>query len=59
MRMMSNDDVTFISPSECFDAIMNTRRCRAAQMSLMNRQEDAHELFVILLEHFDDELCVC
>ena len=58
MRMMSNDDVTFISPSECFDAIMKTRRCRAAHMSLANRQEDAHELFVILLEHFDDELSV-
>ena len=57
-RMMSNDDGTFISPSECFDAIMNIQRCRSAQMSLGNRQEDAHEFFLVLLEHFDDELAV-
>ena len=54
---MTNDDAsTFISPSECFDAVMNSPQCREAQMSLNNRQEDAHEIFLKLLEHFDDEL---
>ena len=57
-RMMSNDDVTFISPLECFNAIMNTERCRAAQMGSLNQQEDAHEFILLLLEHFDDELTV-
>ena len=56
MRMTNNDASTFISPSECFNALMNSRHWREAQMSLDNRQEDAHEMFVKLLEHLDDEL---
>ena len=56
VRMMNNDASTFISPSECFNALTNSRQWREAQMSLDNRQEDAHEMFIKLLEHLDDEL---
>ena len=55
-RMTNDDASTFISPSECFDAVMYSPQCREAQMSLNKRQEDAHEIFLKLLEHFDDEL---
>ena len=58
IRMTDNHDVTSISPSECFHAIMETERCREAQLGLMNREEDAHEFLLLLLEHFDDELTV-
>ena len=57
-KMTNNDASTSISPSECFTAVINSEQCRAAQMSLNSRQEDAHEFFLQLLEHFDDELTV-
>ena len=53
-RMTANDAARFISPSKCFDAVMATQECRA--LSLNNRQEDAHEFLLKLLEHFDEEL---
>ena len=56
VRMMNNDASTFISPSECLNALTNSRQWREAQMSLDNRQEDAHEMFIKLLEHLDEEL---
>ena len=37
---------------------MNAPECREAQMSLNNRQEDVHEFFLKILEHFDEELTV-
>ena len=52
-RMTNNDASTFISPSECFKAVVNTARCRAKQMSLDNRQEDPSELSLKLLERID------
>ena len=54
--MTNNDASTYLSPSKCFKAVMNTRECRVAQMSLNNRQEDVHEFLLKLLEHFDEEL---
>ena len=56
-KMTANDAATYVSPSTCFEAVMNTQKCRAAEMSLNCRQEDVHEFLVILLEHLDDELC--
>ena len=56
VRMMNNDASTYISPSECYNALTNSSQWREAQMSLDNRQEDAHEMFIKLLEHLDDEL---
>ena len=55
-RMTNNDALTCVSPSECFKAVMNAPQCRVEQMSLNNRQEDVHEFFLKLLEHFDEEL---
>ena len=55
-RMTAIDAARFISPSKCFDAVMDTQECRASQISLNNRQEDVHEFFLKLLEHFDKEL---
>ena len=57
-RMCSNDASTFVSPSECFKAVMNTRECNVVQMGSNERQEDVHEFFLKLLEHFDEELTV-
>ena len=37
---------------------MNTDHCREAELSLNNRQEDAHEFLLKLLEHFEDKLIV-
>ena len=54
-KMMNNDASAFLSPSECFQAVMKTPQCRAGQMSLNDRQEDPHELFVKLLDHFEDK----
>ena len=54
-RMTANDAARFISPSKCFNAVMDTRECRASQISLNNRQEDVHEFLLKLLEHFDEE----
>ena len=55
MSMTNNDDMTFISPWVCYQAIINTERCRALHMN-KNQQEDVHEFFILLLEHFQDEL---
>ena len=52
-RMTANDAATFISPSKCFEAVMDTQECRVSQMSLNNRQEDVHEFLGRLLEHFE------
>ena len=53
-RMTNNATSTFLSPSECFEAVMNAPQCRA--LSLNNRQEDVHEFLLKLLVHFDEEL---
>ena len=37
-------------------AAKNAPQCRAIELSLDNRQEDAHEFLLRLLEHFDEEL---
>ena len=54
--MTANDAARFISPSKCFDVVMDTQECRSSQLSLNNRQEDVHEFFLKLLEHFENEL---
>ena len=55
-KMTANDAATYISPSKCFKVVMNTKECRAEEMSLNNRQEDVHEFLLKLLEHFNEEL---
>ena len=55
-RMTNNDASAYLSPSECFKAVMNTKECKSVQMSLDNRQEDVHEFLLKLLEHFDEQL---
>ena len=55
-KMTGNDAPTYISPSKCFEAVMNTQECRDSRMSLHNRQEDVQELLLKLLEHFENEL---
>ena len=55
-RKTNNDGSTSVSPSKCFEAVMNTPECRVEQMSLNQRQEDVHEFLLKLLEHFDEEL---
>ena len=55
-RMTNNDYSTYISPYQCFQAVMNAPECRDAQMSLGMRQEDVHEFLIKLLEHFDEEV---
>ena len=54
-RMNSDDVVTYISPSDCFATVMNTRQCKAVQMGLDDRQEDVHEFLSKLIEHIDEE----
>ena len=57
--MMTNDDFEpVISPHECFNVAKNLPQCRAINLSLGKRQEDAHEFFLKLLEHFDEELTI-
>ena len=53
-KMTGNDAATYISPSNCFDAVMNTQECSA--LSLNSRQEDVHEFLLKLVEHFHEEL---
>ena len=55
-RMTNSATSGFLSPSECFYAVMNAPQCRAAKLSLNKRQEDVHEFLLKLLEHFDEEL---
>ena len=52
-KMTANDAATYISPSQCFEAVMNTQECRASRLSLHDRQEDVHEFLGRLLEHFE------
>ena len=56
-KMTANDPGTYLSPSTCFEAVMNTQACRTAELNLNNRQEDVHEFLLILLQHLDVELC--
>ena len=58
IRMTNCDCKTFISPLDCFNVAKNLPQCRAINLSLGHRQEDAHEFFLKLLEHFDDELTI-
>ena len=58
MRMTNDDFETFISPHECFNVAKSLPECRAINLSLGQRQEDAHEFFLKLLEHFDQELTI-
>ena len=37
---------------------MNSRECKVVQMGLNKRQEDVHEFFLKLLEHFNEEMTV-
>ena len=55
-KMTANDAATYVSPSTCFEAVMNTQKCRNADWSLNNRQEDVQWFLVILFEHSDEEL---
>ena len=55
-RMTNNDGLAYLSPSECFKAVMNTPQCKAVHMSLDDRQEDVHEFLLKLLEHFYEAL---
>ena len=57
-RMTNNDTSTYLSPSQCFKAVMDTPECKAVQMGLNKRQEDVHEFLLKLLEHFNAELSV-
>ena len=54
-RMNSEDVVTYISPSDCFATVINTRQCKSVQMGLDDRQEDVHEFLSKLIEHIDEE----
>ena len=58
MRMMNDDFGPFISPHEHFCDAKDLPQCRAINLSLGKRQEDAHEFFLKLLEHFDEELTI-
>ena len=58
MRMTNDDFEPVISPHECFNVAKNLPQCRAINLSLGKRQEDAHEFFLKLLEHFDEELTI-
>ena len=53
-NMTADDAATYFSPSKCFKVVMNTKECRASQMSFNNRQQDVHEFLLKLLEHFKD-----
>ena len=55
-RMNSDDVVTYISPSDCFATVINTRQCKSVQMGLDDRQEDVHEFLSKLIEHIDEEI---
>ena len=58
IRMTNDDFESVISPHECFNVAKNLPQCRAINLSLGKRQEDAHEFFLKLLEHFDKELTI-
>ena len=56
-KMTAIDAATSLSPSTCFKAVMNTKECKAFKMRV-NKQEDAHEFLLRLLDHLDEQLCV-
>jgi len=43
-KMTAINAAKFISPSKCFEAVMDTQECRASQLSLNSRQEDVQVL---------------
>ena len=55
MMMTNNDALPYLSPSQCFNAVMITPECKSVQMD-DGRQHDAHEFFVKLMEHFEKDL---
>ena len=55
VRMTNNDALTYLSPFHCYNAVMRTPECTSLQMGLNGRQEDAHEFFVKLMEHFEND----
>ena len=55
MQMTNNDPLKYISPSRCYNAVMQTPQCKSVQMGLGNRQQDVHEFFVKLMEHFEED----
>ena len=56
MQMTNNDTSIYLSPSQCFKAVMQTPQCKSVHMGLNSRQEDVHEFFVKLMEHFGKDL---
>ena len=55
-RMCNNDASTYVDPEDCFKAAINTPECKSVQIGLNDKQHDAHEFFLKLLEHFNFEL---
>ena len=55
MMMMNNDALMYLSPSQCFNAVMRTAECKSVHMG-DGRQHDAHAFFVKLMEHFEKDL---
>ena len=47
-RMTNNEPLTSVSPSKCFEAVLNTHECRVEQMSFNKRQEDVQEFLLKL-----------
>ena len=55
MKMANNDSLTYLSPYQCINAVLRTPECKSVQMGLDRRQEDVHEFFVKLMEHFEKD----
>ena len=52
MMMTNNDALTYLKPSQCFNAVMRTSECQSMDDG---RQHDVHEFFVKLMEHFEED----
>ena len=55
LKMTNNDALTYVSPRQCFNAAMKTPECKSENMSIGYRQEDVHEFFVKIMEHFEND----
>ena len=55
MMMTNNDALTYLSPSQCFNAVMRTSQCQSVHMD-DGGQHDVHAFFVKLMEHFEKDL---